>query len=103
MNASRNANGRAAPASAPPAGAFKITARTGAMAAADSATQFRTVRMPFASCGLRSSASAAGGSVAAICRILTRESWPLRTAGRLGQGCLTTAVPSRQRSRGGLP
>ena len=51
MNASRNASGSAAPASGRAAGAFRITASTGAITAADSARQFLRVKMFLASWG----------------------------------------------------
>jgi hypothetical protein len=87
MNAIRKASGRAAPASAPPAGAFRITARTGAIRAADRARQFGRLRMFLASRGLSSPTGAAVGSVVAICRILPGEPGLRRTAGQLGRGC----------------
>src|ERR1700733_6137473 len=87
MNAIRKESGRAAPASAPPAGAFRITARTGAIRAADSARQFGRLRMFLASRGLVSLDGGAGGCVAAILRILPGDPGLGRSAGKPGRGC----------------
>src|ERR1700751_3425407 len=77
-NATTNESGSAAPDCGAAAGALRITASTGAITAAESATQFGSVRMPFCRrCppGLAADAAAADDDVDAIREPPVRSSY----------------------------